>query len=247
MAYPSSIDAPDTTQQGTTSLSSEDHALQHRTVAAGLIAVENVLGTTGGTSVLKDFSAGQFPVRVNSGGTVLQTLTGGTLTNSVIINPTGDITSLTGLIMINPVVTVPSGWLECNGTAISRTTYSSLFSILSTTYGTGNGTSTFNIPDFRGAFLRGYGGSSGGIGTIQNDAFQGHYHDVRNYPQGGANGIAAVSGGVDDSNYGFSDITQASVATFTAGAPYADGTNGTPRTASETRPTNFAIKYIIKT
>lgn len=46
--------------------------------------------------------------------------------------------------------TAPSGYLICNGSAISRANYSTLFSIIGTTYGVGNGTTTFNIPDLRG-------------------------------------------------------------------------------------------------
>jgi microcystin-dependent protein len=44
----------------------------------------------------------------------------------------------------------PSGWLLCYGQAISRTTYSALYAILSTTYGSGDGSTTFNVPDLRG-------------------------------------------------------------------------------------------------
>lgn len=51
--------------------------------------------------------------------------------------------------------TEPTGWLFCYGQAISRTTYSSLFSVISTTYGTGNGTTTFNVPDIRGRVVAG--------------------------------------------------------------------------------------------
>jgi microcystin-dependent protein len=44
---------------------------------------------------------------------------------------------------------VPSGFLECNGQAVSRTTYAALFAIVGTTYGTGDGSSTFNVPDLQ--------------------------------------------------------------------------------------------------
>ena len=44
---------------------------------------------------------------------------------------------------------VPTGFLECNGQAVSRSTYSALFAIVSTTYGTGDGASTFNVPDLQ--------------------------------------------------------------------------------------------------
>jgi len=50
----------------------------------------------------------------------------------------------------------PSGYLLCNGQAVSRTTYSALFAIVSALYGAGNGSSTFNVPDLRGRFLAGW-------------------------------------------------------------------------------------------
>ena len=55
----------------------------------------------------------------------------------------------------------PSGWLHCNGAAISRTTYAALFNVISTVYGAGDGSSTFNVPDFRSRFPIGtwYNGS----------------------------------------------------------------------------------------
>jgi microcystin-dependent protein len=48
--------------------------------------------------------------------------------------------------------TAPTGWLLCNGAAVSRTTYSDLFAVISTTYGTGNGSTTFNVPDLQRRF-----------------------------------------------------------------------------------------------
>jgi microcystin-dependent protein len=56
----------------------------------------------------------------------------------------------TGTILPYAVSSAPSGYLLCDGTAISRTTYSSLFSIIGTTFGSGDGTTTFNVPDMRG-------------------------------------------------------------------------------------------------
>tara|TARA_R100000329_G_scaffold143221_1_gene127125 strand:- start:645 stop:1196 length:552 start_codon:yes stop_codon:yes gene_type:complete len=53
----------------------------------------------------------------------------------------------TGLIVPWSSTSVPSGFLECNGAAVSRTTYSALFAIIGTTYGTGDGSTTFNVPD----------------------------------------------------------------------------------------------------
>ena len=57
--------------------------------------------------------------------------------------------------------TAPSGWLLCNGDAVSRTTYSTLFASISTTYGAGNGTTTFNLPDMRSRMPIGTGTGTG--------------------------------------------------------------------------------------
>ena len=53
-------------------------------------------------------------------------------------------------------------WLLCNGQQVSRTTYSALFAIIGTRFGGGNGSTTFNVPDYRGKFIRGLGGDSAG-------------------------------------------------------------------------------------
>ena len=65
----------------------------------------------------------------------------------------------TGSIIASPKSSM-TGWLLCNGQAVSRTTYADLFAIIGSGYGGGDGSSTFNVPDFRGCFLRGLGGSS---------------------------------------------------------------------------------------
>jgi hypothetical protein len=61
-------------------------------------------------------------------------------------------------------------WFLCNGQAISRNTYASLFAIIGTNFGAGDGVTTFNLPDYRGKFLRGLGGNSAAnIYTTQNE------------------------------------------------------------------------------
>lgn len=54
--------------------------------------------------------------------------------------------------------TLPAGWFLCDGSAISRTTYSALFALIGTTYGIGNGSTTFNLPDLSGVFPMHTGG-----------------------------------------------------------------------------------------
>jgi len=78
---------------------------------------------------------------------------------------------------------VPSGWLACDGSAVSRTAYAGLFAIIGTTYGVGDGATTFNLPDTRGVFLRGSGSSGFGsyattLGSFQGDAYKSHSHSV---------------------------------------------------------------------
>lgn len=62
-----------------------------------------------------------------------------------------------GMIVMYGATSAPSGWLLCDGAAVSRTTYSSLFTAISTNYGTGDGSTTFNVPNLKSAFPLGYG------------------------------------------------------------------------------------------
>ena len=64
-----------------------------------------------------------------------------------------------------PKAAAPSGYLLCDGGAVSRTTYADLFAIISTTYGSGDGSSTFNVPDLQGKFPQGKDGSNNLAGT----------------------------------------------------------------------------------
>ncbi len=73
--------------------------------------------------------------------------------------------------------TAPTGWLKANGAAVSRTTYAALFSAIGTTFGVGNGSTTFNLPDLRGEFLRGWDDGRGvdtgrAFGSAQLDQMQ---------------------------------------------------------------------------
>lgn len=143
----------------------------------------------------------------------------------------------------------PSGYLLCDGAAVSRTTYAALFTAISTTFGTGDGSTTFNVPDIRGIFVRGAGthgtltnangtAFSGTLGTQQNDKMQGHAHSG-NFPQ--VNGSHANDAGTG-TLYGTGSTNSASI-----GNPSTDGANGTPRTGTETNPANISLTYIIKT
>ena len=67
---------------------------------------------------------------------------------------------------------VPEHCLMCDGSEISRETYHELFEKYGTIYGEGDGSTTFNLPDYRGAFFRCIGGNANSIGVLQGDAIR---------------------------------------------------------------------------
>ena len=87
----------------------------------------------------------------------------------------------TGSVHVMATTTAPSGYLKCNGAAVSRTTYADLFAIIGTTWGEGDGSSTFNVPDLRGEFVRGWDDSKGtdsgrSFASSQGDNNKQHNH-----------------------------------------------------------------------
>ena len=149
-----------------------------------------------------------------------------------------------GSIMAYMGTAAAAGWLVCDGSAVSRTAYAGLFAILSTSCGQGDGSTTFNLPDTRGLFLRGLNGSrsdtnyfdpdsaartnayAGGnvgdnIGSLQTDQLRSHQHSNGGQPLG-----SAVAQGV-------------------FGSPAATGNTGFTG-GNETRPKNMYVNYIIK-
>jgi hypothetical protein len=127
--------------------------------------------------------------------------------------------------------TAPTGYLAADGSAISRSTYATLFSAIGTNFGAGNGSTTFNVPDLRGEFIRGWDNGRGvdsgrSFATAQSDEFRSHSHTYTNY-----NGTEKTgSGGQLAVNY------------------YSGGTFGTSGAGgAETRPRNIAMLGCIKT
>lgn len=79
--------------------------------------------------------------------------------------------------------TAPTGWLKANGAAISRTAYADLFAAIGTTFGAGDGFNTFNLPDLRGEFVRGWDDARGidatrAFGSAQGDDIKAHAHPM---------------------------------------------------------------------
>ena len=139
--------------------------------------------------------------------------------------------------------TAPSGWLKANGAAVSRTTYAALFAAIGTTYGAGDGSTTFNLPDLRAEFIRGWDDGRGvdsgrAFGSAQADAMQGHGHENTSFRAGSTGGTGEYLGA--------NNVPGGETRTGRITTPVSDGTNGTPRTASETRPRNIALLACIK-
>lgn len=153
-------------------------------------------------------------------------------------NRSGD-GSPVGSIVYFAASAAPVGWFECNGALLDKTIYADLFNVIGYTFG-GSG-NQFLLPDLRGEFLRGWddgrGIDSGRIfGSAQADAFQGHWHQL--YAAGGA-AIASVQ-------YSSNGTPSTPLPADLVRNAVTDGTNGTPRTASETRPRNVALLPCIK-
>ena len=97
----------------------------------------------------------------------------------------------------------PSGWFICNGSAISRTTYSELFAVIGTSFGSGDGSTTFNLPDLREATTKGVGltGKSNNhydsdgvaLGEFVEDRIQNHGHSSGGTSVGNGSYIASAS------------------------------------------------------
>lgn len=148
-----------------------------------------------------------------------------------------------GLVLAFAGSEAPYGYLPCNGAAISRIAYNRLFAVIGTIYGEGDGSTTFQLPDLRGEFIRGFDDGRGvdagrTLGSIQDDALQGHRHP----PLNGGNFVR--SPGNWNGAGGGAGATYSGGAT--TGDPVSDNVNGNPRVAHETRPRNVAMNYIIK-
>lgn len=163
-------------------------------------------------------------------------------TGTVEVSSTANFTFIpVGTINTSVVSTVPSGFLYCNGQAVSRSTYSRLFTAIGTTFGAGDGSTTFNVPNFQGAFIRGAGNQTVGgvtytapaIGTAQQDQ--------------------VLQTTVYATNEGFRDCaagTRECVSRTRITGDPTDTNTGIlaqfQRQGTENRPMNYAVYYYIK-
>lgn len=160
--------------------------------------------------------------------------------------PTGAVSAFAGS-------SAPSGWLLCDGSAISRTTYSDLFGVIGTTYGVGDGTTTFNIPDLRGIFVRGVGSQtisaksfSGTLAAKSADQFQTHGHSITDPTHAHTGkGHVGVSGGPTYDVIETSGVNGASAAIYGSATGITVGAPNSGLTGSETYPANIGLNYMI--
>lgn len=168
-----------------------------------------------------------------------------------------------GMVMPFAGTTAPSGWLACEGQAVSRTLYPALFAAIGTTWGAGDSSTTFNVPDFRGAFLRGTGShgtqnmangsdfAGPSVGSFEDDQFQDF--QIGGLGAGGATYYGTLAGsvntrtqGVSTSGEDFPRYNGANSGSTNRLTALTDSTNGNPRKGDETRPFNAGILYCIR-
>ena len=179
----------------------------------------------------------------------------------------------TGSVHLMATTTAPSGYLKCNGAAVSRTDEAALFAIIGTTWGEGDGSTTFNLPDLRGEFVRGWADngsvdSGRSFASSQSDQNKQHNHtatststispadhnhvfpgdDQLSFTADGRGGwtnrqTGTFSYDADSSTSGNGKIYRTSDATLTASTSTSIANDG----GSEARPRNIAMMYVIKT
>lgn len=150
--------------------------------------------------------------------------------------------------------------LMCDGSAVSRTTYPALFAAIGESFGSGDGSTTFNVPDFRGRFLRGVdgtasrdpdkayrtamnsGGNSGnGVGSVQTHQFNAHGHTYG--PMGSGSSQPVVFGNASPAGGGSSPVSYNQP--FNGGAGSGHWMTINDNGGSETRPTNAYVNYCV--
>ena len=151
-----------------------------------------------------------------------------------------------GTVIYHAANTAPTGFLKANGSAVSRSTYAGLFSAIGETYGAGDGSTTFLVPDLRGEFMRGWDDSRGidasrAFGSAQADEFKLHGHPLRRGTEFGATTDTGGGGILMDSNG-----TQANRAAYTGTPSNTDGQHIGGSGGAETRPRNIALLACIK-
>jgi phage-related tail fiber protein len=152
--------------------------------------------------------------------------------------------NIVGQVCFFGMTTAPAGFLKANGAAVSRATYADLFAAIGTTYGTGDGSTTFNLPDLRGEFPRGWDDGRGvdsdrGIGTAQDEQTRLYKATYQ-----GSNAQNSYRGGPFDGEGEGKDVNSSSQTMQRWYRDWQDGQSG--RGLLNTRPRNVALLACIK-
>lgn len=174
---------------------------------------------------------------IGAGGLPTGSVTSATLSSSAIY-----LTAPAGSICFVCQSAAPTGWIKANGAAVSRATYADLFAAIGITFGDGDGSTTFNLPDMRGEFPRGFDDSRGAdtgraLGTAQAQDWKGFW---------------MTNTGQNTTSYSHNDVYMGKSTAAYTGNLFA-GSWAAPAAAigakwdtSETRPRNVALLAIIK-
>ena len=171
--------------------------------------------------------------------------------NTEIIRPNEDSIFEIGSIYGSARSTAPTGYLLCDGSLVSRTIYNRLFNAIGTTYGSGDGSTTFAIPDLVGAVPRGAGTSidykqdvTVTLGAKDDDAVQTHQHDLSRPIWVGQGSIGSFGANSDNSVvYGGYDYGSLEWGWSTNPLKI---NNNNERTATETKMKNVGVNFFIK-
>ena len=158
-------------------------------------------------------------------------------------NNATNVPSFTGSVAFFPTSNAPPGWLKADGSAVSRTTYADLFAIIGTEHGAGDGSTTFNLPDLRGEFIRGWDDGKGVDAGRTNNSSQDHDWKSFIVTTTGSNTHSYTHGPVDFQK----STTTFNGRFFTGGWRAPACAIGAKWGTEEVRPRNVALLVCIKT
>ena len=237
----------------------------------GDLDVDNI--NINGNAITATNTNGNLSLAANGNGNVIMSglvypNADGTAGQSIVTDGTGNLSFSSGFSsgMVMPYAgsSAPADWFLCYGQAVSRTTYSSLFSVIGTTYGSGDGSTTFNLPDLRGRVVAGQddmGGSSANRLTNQSGGVNGdtlgaaggaetHTLTTAQMPAHNHTGVVQqredynpTSGATTQTPLGFGDTRAGSRA---SASPLTIDNTGGGGAHNNVQPT-FVLNYIIKT
>jgi len=214
--------------------------------AANAAAQRTALGLVIGTNVQAQLVSGTNIKTVNS-----ESLLG-----------SGDIVISAGGVAVGTVIhvaqnTAPTGYLKANGALVNRTTYADLFAAIGTTFGAGNGSTTFALPDLRGEFIRGWDDGRGvdtgrAFGSAQSGANAPHTHGAGTYAAASdgahTHTVPLTGAGSGGSNARFvpDGVSNTPTATSSGGAHTHSLSGSSASEGTEARPRNVALLACIK-